>query len=209
MAKWAKWMLIATSASVIIGGFSLFLIWRTVIYAKQAAVAAHATVNVSKEIGVAQTRSYISVIGGGFILNKGGYSGFIDVSNSGHSPAVNPKIEVTINLAEAWFGGATMGAKPPHRDIQPFVGKKDKIQPGETSRFYFFWTKEQIAEIFDLLNHGRNTVVLTCKLSSETIYPKVVDKGAWQLTNYPGFVRVTDESRVAEGVLYPRQSQKK
>jgi hypothetical protein len=193
----------------VVGAFTLIAAVSAAIFAKSAANATWKTVEVTREIGIAQTRSYISVVGGEFTLNNGGYSGSVDVINSGQSPALNPKVEVIIDLEPAWFGGSFVGTKAVMRNIAPHVGIKDKIQPAETSRFYFAWTQPELEDIFDLLNDERNTVVLTCKLSSATIYPKTFDRGVWQLTNYPGFVRSTDRSRVAEGKLYPRQLQKR
>lgn len=208
--KMAFYSLIST-VLVAVGTFFLFGTLVLSIQANKAAsVAAKAAVDsveVTREIGVAETRSYVSVIGGGFILNKAGFNGWADVSNSGHSPAIEPSIEATIDIEPAWFGGAFMSVRGAPMDIAAFPARKPKIQPGEISRFYFHWTKEQIGSGFEALGNERNTIVISIKLISKTIHKGVVDSGKWQLTNYPGFVRVTDGSIVAEGHLHPRQLQ--
>jgi len=176
--------------------------------ASLAAKAALDTVAVTREVGIAQTRSYISVATGGYILNKTGFNGWVDVLNSGASAAIDPKIEATIALEPAWFGGSFIGARPDQLDARPFIAKKANIQPGETSRFYFHWTKGDLAERFESLSNEKYTIVISVRLDSKTIYKGITDSGAWQLTNYPGFVRVTERSRVAEGALHPRQLQR-
>jgi hypothetical protein len=176
--------------------------------ASLAAKAALDTVEITRETGVAQTRSYISVVGGGFILNQGGFHGWVDVANSGVSASISPKIEASIDLEPAWFGGGLMGVRGGPLDVGTFTARKNKIQPGETSRFYFHWTREQIGNRFDAFGNERNTIVVSVRLESQSIYKGVIDSGEWQLTNHPGFVRVTERSRIAEGPLHPRQLQR-
>ena len=204
----AQWImsLVAVAATIV---SLLALVWLRATWAeaKRTGDTAHANLAFAREIGVAQTRSYVSIVGGGYILNRAGYSGWVDVVNKGLSPAIDVEIEFSIRLENAWFGGALMGSQPPPFDVAPHVAKKSKIQPGEVSRFYFVWTQEQFGERFPSLEDERFTVVITCNLKSKTIYPNVRDSGKWQVTNYPGFVRTTEKSLVAKGDLYPRQLQ--
>lgn len=91
----------------------------------------------------------------------------IDVIDSGHSPVLSPKVDVKIDLEPAWFGGSSIGARVPPPDIAPHVRIKDIFNTGNPP-VHFAWTKPDIE---------RSTVVLSCRLSSETIYSKVYDRG--------------------------------
>lgn len=199
---------VLTAIGVVFLFFTLLYTRRASIEARNANIAANSTLDVTREIGIAQIRSYISIVGGGYILNKSGYSGWVDVVNKGLSPAISASVEFSIHLELAWFGGAWGGIRPSPFDLAPHVARKPKIQPGEVSRFYFAWTREQFGDRFASLDDERFTVVITCRIRSDTIYPGIADAGEWQLTNYPGFVRSTERSLVSKGDLHPRQLQR-
>lgn len=168
MAKYTLW------SAVLVGIGTILLFW-TLCLSRQANRAAIAAVNVTREIGIVQTRSYIHVSGGGYILNKTGLNGWADICNSGNSAAINPVIEASIHVEAAWFGGALLATQPLSLEAGPFTATKPRIQPGETSRFYFHWTNEQIGDRYDSLADERNTMVVDVKLTSGTIYSGITE----------------------------------
>lgn len=95
MALWAKWMTIATGASVGLGLLSLFLIWRTVVHTKRAAIAAGNaataatnTIRVTREAAEDQLRPYVYATRAIFQWGAGETARVIvEVVNAGQTPA--------------------------------------------------------------------------------------------------------------------------
>lgn len=107
---WAAWAMLSVSAVTGgVGFLSLILIYRTLREAqrsadeaKRSADAAEAAIRTSREIGIAQTRAYLS-FDKPVLEIKGGHMGMslkLDALNAGQSPAIGVRIAVTIRHEE-------------------------------------------------------------------------------------------------------------
>lgn len=200
LAQWlmAVFAMFATGASF----YAVYLLDRTLNSTRKVE-------EITRKVGIAQTRAYLSVVGGNYTINHRGFSGWVDIVNNGQSPAIKPSLNIEIMLEAAWFGGSMIGNQPKWLTVDKITAKKTNISPKEVSRFYFVWTKDQIGQSnFDILNDERFNIVVDCNYSFETIYKGITDENSMQLSNYEGFVRVTDRSKIASGILHPRQIQK-
>ena len=103
MAMAAWWMVGITGASSVVGAAGLFLIFHTLREARRSADAAHATVETAREIGVAQTRAYITVVKARLKIYEDGLGAYCDleVLNSGQSPALQLETRGTLR-ATVW-----------------------------------------------------------------------------------------------------------
>ena len=112
MAVWAFWMFIASGLGVLLTGVGVYLIWRTLIYtrdaashageavveAKSATKAAQDAVDVTREIGEAQVRAYLLCRSARYRINKGGLSATLELANAGQSPASDVAIIGTAHV---------------------------------------------------------------------------------------------------------------
>jgi hypothetical protein len=98
MVRWAKWMFVIGGAETVITLVGVILVLVTLIYSKQAAIAARDAVieaqkatKVARDVGEAQVRAYISVKSANIYF--GGDTGipFVQITaiNTGQSPARN------------------------------------------------------------------------------------------------------------------------
>lgn len=114
MAMWAFWMFVATAATVALTFAALLAILRTLHHTKRAAdaavdmvteakatsAAAEATIGVTREIGQAQVRAYLSIKAArAYVDEKDGIVFDVTVENSGQSPAkgVHAVVGVWVN----------------------------------------------------------------------------------------------------------------
>lgn len=98
MALWAFWMFSVGAFSVALSVVGVVLIWKTLLATQTAAKYASDAVDVTREIGIAQTRAYISrpqvevepLNANSFIIR-------ITVKNSGNSPAITPNFSGAVS----------------------------------------------------------------------------------------------------------------
>lgn len=64
MAFWAKLMTLVSAAGVVFTGLGIYLVWGTLFETRQANKSAQAAVDVTREIGQAQTRAYVRIVSG-------------------------------------------------------------------------------------------------------------------------------------------------
>lgn len=81
MAFATFWMLVATSVGI-------YLLWRTLKEAGNTTKAAKSANDTAREIGEAQTRAYVSCVGGDFCLDSERLVVRPDIKNFGQSPAI-------------------------------------------------------------------------------------------------------------------------
>ena len=99
---WAAWAVVIVSvAGTFVGALSLLLIFATLREAKRSADAAEATVTVTRDIGMAQARAYVSVNRAKVRLYNDDDMAFVEfaVSNAGQSPALSPDFVVTLRIS--------------------------------------------------------------------------------------------------------------
>ena len=80
---WAAW------ATVSFTGLGAYLIWQTLLATQKTAEAAKETITVTREMGQAQTRAYLSCIGARYWLADRRLFVECTVKNYGQSPAMN------------------------------------------------------------------------------------------------------------------------
>jgi hypothetical protein len=123
MAYWAKWMFWAALASIILTTAGIFLIWRTLIYTRRAAIAAAEAVVEAKDatkaailgakaaqdaVAVAsdtaerQLRAYITIESGGIVL-RSSENGFVisataRLKNTGQTPGYDLRTSATVTV---------------------------------------------------------------------------------------------------------------
>ncbi len=116
MAKWAKWMFWTVFAQTWLTLLGIFLIWRTLLYTRTAAVAARDAVDEAKRatkaaeagveetrrIGEAEARAYIGIdLRGGILrdmVHKTRPQLFGSLQNTGHSPAFELQIYTSVRF---------------------------------------------------------------------------------------------------------------
>jgi hypothetical protein len=117
MAKWSFWIALAAGASIVLSAVGLALISRILLYTRQAAVqareavvqaklaakAAEKAVDVTREMGIAQTRAYLTVAGATVAYVGDRYIPRIDLvlRNTGQSPAFNVAFAFKTNRSKA------------------------------------------------------------------------------------------------------------
>lgn len=180
MALWAFWMFVASAFSVFLTGVGVLLIWRTLIYtrdaaqyakvaadhagagvkeAKKATVAARDTVTVTRDLGMAQLRPYIFCKSASYTLTKESMDVQLELGNVGISPAGEVRIvgKGTIN----WIGGIRPRVIS-WGELESYGTDAQPIGPGGsiTEEVYFF-QKEPDEDSFGTLKlKDANTVEL-------------------------------------------------
>jgi hypothetical protein len=103
MADWAEGMLWATLfvgfLTISITGLGVYWVRETLVETRKAVKAADDAVSVTREIGEAQVRAYLSVTGGSFSVRLGSAHYHIKIKNVGQSPARNVAVRCTLDLA--------------------------------------------------------------------------------------------------------------
>lgn len=133
MALWAFWMFIAAVASVVLTSIGVVMIWRTLLYTRDAAIhagravdeAKHATAaaqetnRVTQEIGIKQTRANIAYLD--YEINDSSHMSYTDdtavrlvFKNFGQSPARDVCFDIMNPDELIWSGIAdSRGNQPP------------------------------------------------------------------------------------------------
>lgn len=96
----AQWIMAVLSlAAVGVSAWAVFLV-KDSLYATNLALGeARASNDISREIGEAQVRAYITCVGAKYAIGNQAISILLDLKNTGQSPAVNIYISGTIDLS--------------------------------------------------------------------------------------------------------------
>lgn len=97
MAYWAMWLLVVGIGQAFISVFGIFFIWDSLRLSRVATKAALDANAVTREIGEAQSRAYLSVTKGAVRFRGGELSPIVViwVKNTGQSPALNARVVCT------------------------------------------------------------------------------------------------------------------
>jgi hypothetical protein len=103
MAFWAMSMFWIAAAQAGLTAVGILFIWRALDYtrkaveeAENATKVATESVGVSREIGQAQVRAYLSCTGGTYKIGPYDLICYLDIANSGQSPATNVVISASM-----------------------------------------------------------------------------------------------------------------
>lgn len=101
MARWSYWMMVFSGAAVALTGVGVILIWRTLLYTRDAAkaaadavkeaenatAAARDSVKETKRLGEAQARAYLNITSANCEAYEDKFFVFVKIKNSGPTPA--------------------------------------------------------------------------------------------------------------------------
>lgn len=89
MAKWAFWMFLVGGGELLLTAIGVFLVWRTLLHTRDAAVAARDAVIETRSTGEAQTRAYLNIVKASVYFMQPRHHPVIEIQvlNYGLSPA--------------------------------------------------------------------------------------------------------------------------
>lgn len=210
MASWAKRMFWATAATVLLTFGALCAIVRTLHHTHRAAVAAEDAVEITRNIGRAQTSAYLDIDGGSYTINKLGISGYINLVNNGYSVARRITCETTISITPIYNGGMLV-KNTPKQDVKnllsmaknPFPFKRSFMTPRSRSKFYFHWTKGDMGkETFDKLSSDKFVIVFDVVFRYFPDGELLKTSGTGKVKSREGFVVSETDSLLTKGKLY-------
>ncbi len=120
MSRWAFWMMIISGLTFLVTGLGIVWIKETLVETRRAVNSADDAVEVTREVGRAQTRAYLSVHKASYFRNgKPGKEGHnyvrLTIKNSGNSPARNVKVRATGISIEGNVDGVVKTPTDPKR----------------------------------------------------------------------------------------------
>lgn len=121
MSRWAFWMMIISGCTLLITGLGIVWIRDTLVETRRAVKAADDAVKVTRDIGEAQIRPYISIEhASAFVDERNGICFKVKVKNSGQTPARNVHVIVSAWVNRPCNPPDGFGGKVIHRSIEIF-----------------------------------------------------------------------------------------
>lgn len=144
MADWAEGMLWATGLigflTISITGLGVFWVRETLVETRKAVKAADDAVEVTRAIGQAQVRAYLTCTGGKFGIERSYFHCWCYIANKGQSPARNVRIRWQISTLY-FLPGTT---DPIRLDGIEMDRDVEAIAAGSNGRTSLFLTREQV-----------------------------------------------------------------
>lgn len=154
MAAAAWWMVALTGLSLVVGAFTLYLIFRTLQEAKRSADAAHGAVEATMLIGKRQVRAYLDIENATATVDRQQFIFSVDASlgNSGQSPARSVNGTAVLRFVEFYSlpegdMGTDILAELSTSFTTSAVSAGKKVDMFLT--FGLFFLKPPLSEIFD------------------------------------------------------------
>lgn len=141
-AQWvmALFSMFATGISV----WAVVLLRNTLVTTREAVRAADDAVMVTREMGKAQVRAYLSAVGGEFSLDGTWFWLKVRVRNDGQSPARAITLDATISVMVPRGKKFQRLARLERVDSQPGQGQGGQIQAGDERSIFLLWSHTDI-----------------------------------------------------------------
>ena len=213
MALWSMWMFIVAAASTVLTAVGIILIWRTLIYTRDAAksaadavdearnatAAAESSVLETRRIGEAQVRAYLSIISGTFRIADSAVLIKLNFANTGHSPNLNGQARISIVTQNTKYVPGSA------EQLIYFSQEEERWFPsiapaGETEVEFMMNEKLFDPKALALLHSGDASVYCDCMVQWLDVFEEIstVDARAEQSSN----VRTESNGRIyREGTL--------
>lgn len=147
MAFWAAALFMLGIAQVVLSGVGIFFIWRSLRLNRDAVTAAVESNTVTREIGEAQVRAYLTCKEGTYTINPFGIGIRIEsiILNSGQSPAVQIKVTASLIVLD----NPPKQGKTAVNDLNRFGPKVFSglvLSAGNSKPVNLNWTSDEIDE---------------------------------------------------------------
>lgn len=162
MANWAFWMFLVGLGEILLTAVGVFLVWRTLIHTRDAAVAARDAVTETRRIGEAQVRAYLSCASARFDINEVWVVAVPVIKNLGQSPAIDVQIQ-------GWLGVMS----PPKQEGASFVTLLGSIPAsGERTATLLWGKKADDPHIMGLVYDKSCAISVTCEMTWLDVFGK-------------------------------------
>jgi len=212
MAFWAKGMFWATCVTVIVTLVGLALIGRTLHHTKRAAnyasdmvdeakaatKAARDAVDVTRQIGQAQVRAYVSCSGGTYKLSPENFECMPMLVNSGQSPATQIKMSARLVMTVLEPKLDTLASDTDSGICGAIPAR------GQTAGLIMWGRRNLGLNLFELLQHKGLSFEIICRVSWTDVFgdPQAAKFSLSPIIDFALIKRPTDPERSGEMTVF-------